>query len=175
MGSRGALRPAGRGTTGGVTPAPVFRAPMRARTLDLPAGAGAEHGLAHDLVGIGDALPRRPRSLEAAVEAAAREHGEKAGRLLERFAAAPDGAFVWTRDRQGAFHLGRLDGPWRYADDAPARETGIHHVRPARWLDRPFFDDDVPAGIAATFARGGRNFQRVHDEAAVRRTAELWG
>jgi hypothetical protein len=28
--------------------------------------------------------------------------------------------------------------------------------------------------FAATFARGGRNFQRTHDAAAERRTEELW-
>jgi hypothetical protein len=47
-------------------------------------------------------------------------------------------------------------------------------VRAADWLDRPFGDLDVPAGVAATFARGGRNFQRTHGEAVERRTAELW-
>jgi hypothetical protein len=28
--------------------------------------------------------------------------------------------------------------------------------------------------VAATFARGGRNFQRTHGDAVERRTAELW-
>lgn len=28
--------------------------------------------------------------------------------------------------------------------------------------------------VAATFARGGRNFQRIHDEESERLTAELW-
>jgi hypothetical protein len=32
----------------------------------------------------------------------------------------------------------------------------------------------VPVAVAATFARGGRNFQRTHDAAAERRTVELW-
>jgi len=39
------------------------------------------------------------------------------------------------------------------------------------WLDRPFGPDEVPVAVAATFARGGRNFQRTHDAAAERRTA----
>jgi hypothetical protein len=47
-------------------------------------------------------------------------------------------------------------------------------VRPAQWLERPFADDEVPAAVARTFARGGRNLQRIHDADAERRTAELW-
>ena len=90
---------------------------MRARDLDLPPGAGADVGLAHDLVGIGDV----------------------ADRAVERFAALPDGTFVWTRRRTGS----------------------------SIW-------DEVPAAVAATFARGGRNLQRTHDAVAERLTAELW-
>jgi hypothetical protein len=135
---------------------PIYRAPMRARELDIEAGAGAEFGVEHGVVGIG------PGS------------GPKAERMLERFAALPDGAFVWTRTTHGAFHLGRIAGPLRRDDSPAAREIGIHHVRPAEWLDRPFGPDEVPPAVAATFARGGRNFQRVHGDAAERRTAELW-
>jgi hypothetical protein len=47
-------------------------------------------------------------------------------------------------------------------------------VRPAQWLERPFAADEVPAAVAKTFARGGRNLQRTHDADAERRTAELW-
>ena len=153
----------------------VFRAPMRARTLDLPPGAGADHALASDVVGIGDRLDRRPASLAAAVDAATRLHGDKAGRLLRAFAGASDGAFVWTRDSRGAFHLGRVCGGWRYDDSPAAGAVGLHHVRGARWLDRPFGEDEAPAAVVAAFSRGGRNFQRIRGAAALRRTAELWG
>jgi len=81
--------------------------------------------------------------------------------------------FVWTK-ADGFFHLGRISGAWRYEDSRDAREVGIHHVRPAKWLARPFGDDEVPTAVAETFARGGRNFQRTHDANAERRTAELW-
>jgi hypothetical protein len=131
---------------------PVFRAPMRARAHDAPPGVGAEHGLAHGIVGIGDTAEAR----------------------IARFAAVPDGAFVWTRDTEGMYGLGRLAGPLRPAGRAAEEATGLTHVRGADWLDRPFGEHDVPAGVAATFARGGRNFQRTHGEAVERRTAELW-
>jgi hypothetical protein len=124
---------------------------MRARDRDLPPGTGAEYGLARGLVGIGRADERR----------------------LRRFADLPDGAFVWTRTTDGMYFLGRVAGPCR--DDAQAaRAVGLAHVRPARWMDRPFGEDEVPPAVAATFARGGRNLQRTHDAAAERRTAELW-
>ncbi len=130
---------------------PIYRAPMRARDRDdVPAGAGAEHGLREGLVGL------------------------SSERRVGRFADLPGGTFVWTRDTEGAYHLGRISGPYRVDDSAAARAVGIHHVRPATWLDRPFGEPEVPPGVAHTFARGGRNFQRTHDERAERETAELW-
>jgi hypothetical protein len=128
---------------------PIYRAPMRARDRELPPGVGAEHGLEHGLVGIGGVTDRQ----------------------RDRFGDLPDGTFVWTRDTGGAYHLGRVAGPLR-RDDASA--VGLTHVRAATWLDRPFGEDEVPAAVAETFARGGRNLQRTHGEPAERRTAELW-
>jgi hypothetical protein len=127
---------------------------MRARSLDVPPGAGAAFGLARGLVGIGD------------------DPGEKAARMARRLGDLPDGTFVWTRDRDGLYWLGRIAGPARYDDSPAAREAGIHHVRPATWLERPFGEDDAPAGVVATFARGGRNMQRIRD--AERETPVLW-
>jgi hypothetical protein len=147
---------------------------MRARDRDAPAGAGAEHGLEHGVVGTGDALEAPPATVAEAVAAATGAHGDKAGRMLRRFADLPDDAFVWTCGADGAYHLGRIAGPWGYDDSPAAHEVGIHHVRPATWLDRPFGEDEVPAAVADTFARGGRNLQRINGERAERQTAELW-
>src|SRR5438270_4927095 len=155
-------------------PGPIFRAPMRARDRDLPAGAGADYGVAHDVVGIGDALERPPATLDEAVAMTADAHGRKAARMLRRFAELPDGTFVWTRTSAPAYRLGRIAGPWRYDDSRPARRVGIHHVRPTDWMPRPLGECEVPAAVAATFPRGGRNLQRTHDAHAERLTAELW-
>lgn len=152
----------------------VYRAPMRARNRDLPEGAGADHGLEHGLVGTGDALTEAPATLEEAIVAASAAHGGKAGRNLARFAEAAEGSFVWTRDSGGAYRLGRISGPWRYDASAAAAAVGIHHVRSADWLERSFGEDEVPPAVAATFARGGKNFQRTRDEEAERRSPELW-
>jgi hypothetical protein len=86
----------------------------------------------------------------------------------------PDGVFVWTRDRAGAYHVGRLSGPVSEDRSPPARKLGMEHVRPAAWLPRALSEAAIPRAVAATFARGGRNFQRIHDEEAERLTAELW-
>jgi hypothetical protein len=74
---------------------PVFRAPMRARASDAPPGTGAEHGLAHGIVGIGDTAEAR----------------------IGRFGGVPEGAFVWTRDTDGGRNFQRTHG------DAVERRT----------------------------------------------------
>ena len=136
---------------------PIFRAPMRSRRIDLPPGTGAEYGLEHGVVGIDPG------------------EGEKAARSVHRFATLPDGVFVWTRDRAGGYHLGQISGDMREVDSRAARRAGIRYVRPARWLGRAYTESEVPPPVAATFARGGRNFQRTHGAEAERLTAELWG
>jgi hypothetical protein len=129
---------------------------MRARDLEVPAGAGAEYGLSAGVVGIG---PGR---------------GEKAARMLHRFATVPTGDFVWTRDRAGDYHLGRIAGAVREERSPAALAVGIVHVRDTTWLARAFRETEVPSAVARTFARGGRNFQRTHDREAERVTAEIW-
>lgn len=129
---------------------------MRARDVEVPLGTGAEYGLACGVVGIGPGT------------------GERAARLLHRFAQVPEGSFVWTRDRSGGYHLGRITGELREDRSEPARTVGIVHVRETDWLPRVFEEPEVPAAVAYTFARGGRNFQRTHDEAAERLTREIW-
>lgn len=133
----------------------IYRAPMRARDLEVPA-AGAEYGLRTGVVGIG---PGR---------------GEKAAKALHRFATVPTGVFVWTRDRAGNYHLGRIARAVREDHSPAALAVGIVHVRDTTWLPRTFTEKEVPPAVAQTFARGGRNFQRTHDREAERLTDEMW-
>jgi hypothetical protein len=134
----------------------IYRAPMRARSLDLPAGTGAEYGLARGVVGIGA------------------DRGERAARALHRFATVPSGALVWTRDRAGDYHLGQIAGAVREDRSPAARAVGIVYVRDTTWLAGAFKETEVPVAVAQTFARGGRNFQRTHDSEAERMTAAIW-
>lgn len=138
-----------------------LRAPMRARTVDAPPGAGADHGIRRGLVAIGEPLARVPATLDDAVAATAAEHGEKAARMLERFAALPDGTVVWTQDSAGVFHRGTIAGPWRYDASAEGLLLGLVHARATAWEPDAFGPDAVPAKVAATFARGGRNLQAI--------------
>ena len=152
----------------------VYRAPMRARDRDLPQFDGATHGVANDLVGIGDALAVPPKTLDEAILAAADAHGDKAGRMLARFADLPDGVFVWTQTGDDEFRLGMIDGPWRYDDSKAARAVGLHHVRPATWLPGKFGTRQTPGAVVDTFARGGKNFQRTNDDEAEALSVKLW-
>lgn len=131
---------------------------MRARDRpDVPVGAGAAFGLAHGLVGVGD----RPGD------------GPRAARRLERFAALPDGTFVWTRDADRRSWLGRITGPLRNVSSPEARACGIRAVRAADWRERPVPDDEVPAEVLRSFDRGGLNLQRIR-QADADRVAALW-
>jgi hypothetical protein len=155
-------------------PVPVYRAPMRARDRDLSPFEGARCGVEEGTVGIGDALERAPRDLDEAVIAAGSTHGDKARRMLLRFAELPEGVFVWTRTGEDEYRLGRITGPWRYETSESARRTGIHHVRPAEWLPDSRPAAATPAGVVFTYGRGGRNFQRINDEEAQAATARIW-
>jgi hypothetical protein len=121
----------------------------------LPRADARAYGLTLGVVGIG---PGR---------------GEKAARAVHGFATVPDGVFVWTRDRAGNYHLGRIAGAARENGSPAALAVGILHVRDTTWLPRAFQETEVPSAVALTFARGGRNFQRTHDSNAERITAEL--
>lgn len=135
---------------------------MRSRRDDVPTGAAVERALRLGVCGMGGRLSEVPGTLADALREVDREHDERTARRLARFAEAPDGAHVWTRDEDGWYWHGVLDGPWRYDAGAEAHAVDLVHVRPCHWDDEPTPHDRVPAPVLATFARGGRNWQRIH-------------
>ncbi len=135
---------------------PVYRAPMRSRRDDVDPHAAVERALRLGLCGIGEVTD------------------ERTARRLERFAAVPQGAFVWTRDGEGLTYLGRLTGEHRRDDSPAAEDVDLVHVRDCTWLPDPVEDAQVPPAVRHTFARGGRNFQQVHDPYVEEQTAVLW-
>lgn len=147
---------------------------MRSRDDRVSAGLAVERALVLGACGVGGILETPPASLAEALAAVDAAHGERTARRLERFAAAPDGAFVWTRDGDGLLWLGRLEGPWRYDAGAAARDVDLVHVRPCRWLTAPVPPIEVPAAVRATFARGGRNWQQIRDGDAAGASVALW-
>ena len=128
---------------------------MRSRSDDVDPQLAVERALSSGLCGFGD-----------------RGHGSQLARRVERFAEVPDGSFVWTRDSDGLYWLGRIDGPYFY--DADGAGVDLVHVRPCRWCDIPVVESACPAAVVATFGRGGRNFQQIHDDGVGEQTLRLW-
>ena len=137
----------------------VYRAPMRSRRDDVDLGATIERALARGLCGFGG--PHEPSD-------------ERTARRIERFRDVANGSFVWTRDPEGLYWLGRITGPYFYDNDDEAAAVDLVHVRECRWLAEPFLEQSVPAAVLATFRRGGRNFQQTHDSTVGAESQELW-
>ena len=130
---------------------------MRSRRDAVDPQAAIDRALATGVVGFGDA-----------------GFDERLARRVERFADVADGSFVWTRDADGLFWLGRIEGPYRRDDDAAAVAVDLVHVRPCRWLTEPLVESHTPAAVLATFGRGGRNFQQTHSPDVGPQTERLW-
>ena len=152
----------------------AYRAPMRSRDDAVAPGVAVERALAECVCGMGGRLDRAPLSLTSALAAVVARHCERVAWFLERFAALPTGTLVWTRDVDGYFWLGKLTGPWRYDDDRAAVAADLVHVRDCTWSWRPMAPSDVPPGVTATFARGGRNGQRIRTAEVGEQSAALW-
>lgn len=133
----------------------VYRAPLRSRSDDVDRWAGVKRALRLGLCGFGEAC----------------QPDAKTARRIDRFADVPDGSYVWTRDSDGLYWLGRIDGPYFY--DAGGADVDLVHVRHCTWMDTPLAEHTVPPAVAATFARGGRNFQQIHDVDVGRQTARV--
>ncbi len=134
----------------------VHRAPMRSRRDDVEPFAAVERALTRGLCGMGEVVDTR------------------AARRLERFAAVPDGDFVWTRDVDGLTYLGRLTGPTREDTSGEALEVDLVHVRECTWRLAPVPAHELPPAVTRTFDRGGLNFQQIHDPEVGRQTHALW-
>ena len=148
---------------------------MRSRDDAVPAHLAVERALDCGLCGMGGRLEPAPASLEQAVSLARRQHDDRLARRIGRFASVEDGAVVWTRDGDGLYWLGALDGPWRYDGTPDAAAVDLVHVRPCRWRSQPVAPLEAPAAVMATFARGGRNWQRIHSASAERQSQALLG
>lgn len=140
----------------------VLRAPMRSRDDTVDHAAAVRWALTESVCGIGGRLSRPPHDLADALALVEEEHGPRFAARLRRFAAEPDRTIAWTRDDRGGWWCGRLEGPWRHDDSPGARALDLVHVRPCTWGEVP--DADVPPAVRRSFARGGRNLQRIHDD-----------
>jgi hypothetical protein len=139
----------------------VFRAPMRSRKDAIALQATIDRARRLGLCGFGQSVSRSAEQ-------------ERLVRRVARFAEVDEGSFVWTRDTDGWFWLGRISGPYFYDADKTAAAVDLVHVRPCEWLRLPNLEQDVPAAVIATFRRGGRNFQKIHDPSVDQETQRIW-
>ena len=135
----------------------VYRAPMRSRRDDVDVGATIARALRLGLCGFGD-VP----------------HDERLIRRIDRFAGVPIGSLAWTRDPDGLYWLGRIEGPYFRDTSEEAATVDLVHVRACRWLSEPLVEPNVPAAVVATFGRGGRNFQQTDDAAVGPESERIW-
>jgi hypothetical protein len=134
---------------------------MRSRSDDIDTGAAIERARRLGLCGFGR-LAGGPGE------------EDRLARRVARFIDVEDGSFVWTRDADGLFWLGRICGPYSYDSDETAAAVDLVHVRPCDWLSEPLLEPDVPAAVVATFNRGGRNFQQSHHPSIAQETQRIW-
>jgi len=135
----------------------VYRAPMRSRRDDVDVSATIDRARRLDLCGFGD-FP----------------HDERLIRRIERFADVPAESLAWTRDPDGLYWLGRIEGPYFHDTSPEAAAVDLVHVRACQWLSAPLVEKDVPAAVVATFGRGGRNFQQTHDPDVGAESEQIW-
>lgn len=141
--------------------AAVYRAPMRSRNDAVEPQAAIDRARRLGLCGFGQ-------------YASGPAEQERLARRVARFAELDDGSFVWTRDTDGWFWLGRICGPYFYDADDTAAAVDLVHVRPCEWLSVPTPEHDVPVAVVATFGRGGRNFQEIHHRSIGEETQRIW-
>ena len=139
----------------------VLRAPLRSRDDDVDHAAAVRHALRTRICATGGRLSRPPLDLPDALALLEAEHGERVAARVRRFAEEPAGTIAWTRDLDGGWWRGPLDGAWRYDPSPAAYTVDLVHARDCAWESAP--DAEVPPAVRHSFARGGRNLQRVHD------------
>ncbi|WP_081292869.1 GAF domain-containing protein [Mycobacterium colombiense] len=139
----------------------VYRAPMRSRNDAVEPQATIDRARRLGVCGFG-------RLVSSSAEQ------DRLARRVARFAELDEGSFVWTRDAHGWFWLGRISGPCVYDTDDTAKAVDLVHIRPCEWLSTPILEQDAPAAVVATFNRGGRNFQKIHDPSVGGETQRIW-
>ena len=153
----------------------VYRAPMRSRRADVVEGAAVERALTLGLCGLGGSvLDPAPETVAEAVRRISGAGDDRLAARIRRFADAADGSFVWTRDGDGLAWLGRLEGAWFYDASAAAARVDLTNVRPCHWLAAPIADHRLPPGVRLTFARGGKNWQRIGAAGEYDASLRLW-
>src|SRR5262245_20961427 len=107
----------------------IYRVPLRSGKPGVDHEPPVAYALNMGVVGPGWGLkPPPPRSRDRAVERLRRI--SKAGAdTVRRFAYAPTGSLVWSRDLTGRYLLGKLVSEWRYDASPHAAEVDLENQR----------------------------------------------
>jgi len=160
-------------------PPTIWRTKLRSLKPGVDHHEQVAHNFNDGIVGIGWGIEDLPdgaalRDVLAAIDS---EPGwtKAAVHTVRRFGEdAQIGDFIWTRDLQGRFLLGRITGPYRYENSELAKRTDTHQVRDCEWANRALGDLEVPGAVIRGFVGTSTSFSRLRDDGARIYTAWLW-
>ena len=146
-------------------PPRIFRVPLRSAGLRRHHARQVAYALKKGVVGPGWGVgPPPPQSLDKALERLRRY--DVGSNTVRRFAAAPTGSLVWSRDLSGRYLLGQLVGEWQYDPSSQAAAVDLENFRPVAWAPRTVLDDEVPAAVVRAWAGRSTSFHEIHSGAA---------
>ncbi len=159
----------------------IWRTKMRSLKPGVDIAGQVDYCLDGGLVGIGWGIDELPSGAPLAEVLAAirkteiRGWGAQAASTVRLFGEEAEvGDFVWTRDLQGRFRLGRITGGYRYDNSEKAKATDTHQVRDADWAKQPLSDLEVPGAVIRAFSGTSTSFSRMWNRGARLYTAWLW-
>lgn len=162
-------------------PPDLWRTKLRSTKDGIDHGGQERHCFADQVIGVGWAIEglSSGASLDEVTEAIEavdlKGWRKRAAQQVRRFAElAQIGQLIWTRDKNGRYHLGRFTSDWRYDSSKIAFETDLHQVRSVLWAPETFSEVDIPGAIMRSFIGQTNAMQRILDPAARVFSVELW-
>lgn len=122
-----------------------------------------EHCYKNSVAGIGWAVDTVPQTKEQYAELARQAYGRAPASV--GFACYPKvGDFIWARNADGIYYLGKITSDWYYDASPEATAMDIPNQRRCEWVEIGA-EDNVPGKVIASF-RPRRAFQAIYGEAA---------
>lgn len=162
-------------------PPDLWRTKLRSTKDGIVHQSQEEHCFSDNVIGVGWGIDDLPSgaSIDEVTGAIAKVDlpgwRKRAAQQVRRFAVEAEiGQLIWTRDKNGRYHLGRFTSDWRYDASEIAFETDIHQVRSVVWASETFSEIDIPGAIMRSFIGQTNAMQRILDPAARIFSVELW-
>lgn len=162
-------------------PPELWRTKLRSTKDGIVHQSQEDHCFSDNVIGIGWGIEGLPSGASIDEVTSAIEKVDlpgwrkRAAQQVRRFAEEAEvGQLIWTRDKNGRYHLGRFTSDWRYDASDIAQDTDIHQVRSVVWAQRTFSEIDIPGAIMRSFIGQTNAMQRILDPAARIFSVELW-